>query len=64
MEGETREKKKKMVETLQYIMKGGTGSTEVKKKIGILDGMIILTITCASEMWAWNERQRLRNQVY
>ncbi len=42
-------------------MKGRTVSVEVKQ--GACDGIIVPTITYASETWMWNERQRSRIQV-
>ncbi len=59
MEGETRERVvqgRKVVESLGCMMKGRTVSMEVKK--GLCDGIIVPTITYASETWVWNERQR------
>ncbi len=61
MEGETRERAvqgRKVVGSLGHMMKGRTVSMEVKK--GPCDGIIVLTITYASETWVWNERQRSR----
>ena len=64
MDGETRERAvqgRKVVGSLGRIMKGRTVSMEVKK--GLRDGVIIPTITYASETWVWNERQRSRIQA-
>ncbi len=62
-EGETRERVmqgRKVVGSLGCMMKGRTVSMEVKKRLH--DGIIVLTITHASETWVWNERQRSRIQ--
>ncbi len=64
MEGETRERAvqgRKVVGSLGCMMKGRTVSMEVKE--GLRDGIIVLTITYASETWVWNERQRSRIQA-
>ena len=42
-------------------MKGRTVSMNVKKGLG--DGVLLPTITYASETWAWNESQRSRIQA-
>jgi len=64
MDGETRERAvqgRKVVGSLGRIMKGRTVSLEVKK--GLRDGVIVPTITYASETWVWNESQRSRIQA-
>ena len=64
MEGETRERAvqgRKVVGSLGRMMKERTVSMEVKK--GLRDGIIVPTLTYASETWAWNERQRSRIQA-
>ncbi len=64
MEGEPRERAvqgRKVVGSLGHMMRGRTVSTEVKK--GQRDGIIVLTMTYASETWVWNERQRSRIQA-
>ncbi len=53
--------RRKVLGSLGRMMKGRTVSMEVKK--GLHDGIIVLTITYASEIWVWNERQRPRMQV-
>ncbi len=61
MEGETREgavQGRKVVGSLGRMMKGRIVSMEVKK--GLHDGIIVLTITYASETWVWNERSRIQ----
>ena len=56
MDGETRERAiqgRKVVGPLGRIMKGRTVSMDVKK--GLCDGVLLPTITYASETWVWNE---------
>ncbi len=58
MEGDIRERAvqgRKVAGSLGCMMKGRTVSMEVKKEL--CDGIIVLTITYASETWVWNERQ-------
>ncbi len=62
MEGEMKEKSvqgKKVVRFLGCMMKERTVSMEVKKK-GPHNGIIVPTVTYASETWVWHERQRSR----
>ncbi len=57
IEGETREtavQGRKVIGSLEHVMKGRIVSMEVKK--GLHDGIIVPTITYASETWVWNER--------
>ncbi len=59
MDSETRDRampRRKVAGSLGCMMKRRTVSMEVKK--GLLDGIIIQTITDASGTWVWNERQR------
>ena len=61
MEGETRERAvqgRKVIGSLGRMMRERTVSSEVKK--GLRDGIIVPTLTYASETWVWNERQRSR----
>ncbi len=60
MEGEIREKSgwiSRVYDERKDSKHGG------KKKKGLHDGLIVLTIMYVSETWVWNERQRSRIQV-
>ncbi len=64
MEGETREKVvqgRKVVGSQGCMTKGRTVGLEVKK--GLCDGIIVPSITYASETWVWNKRQRSKIQA-
>ncbi|WP_435325976.1 hypothetical protein, partial [Klebsiella pneumoniae] len=64
MDGETRERAiqgRKVIGTLGRMMKERTVSNDVKK--GLRDGIVVPTLTYASETWVWNESQRSRIQA-
>ncbi len=63
-EGETRERAmqgRKVVGSLGHIMKGISGSMEVKRDLR--NTVIVPALTYASKTWAWNESQRSRVQA-
>ena len=64
MDGEMRERAiqgRKVIGSLGRMMRERTVSNDVKK--GLRDGIIVPTLTYASETWVWNERQRSRIQA-
>ena len=64
LEGETRERAvqgRKVVGSLGRMMRERTVSRDVKK--GLRDGIIVPTLTYASETWVWNVNQQSRIQA-
>ncbi len=63
MEVETREKSCAREEngSLRWMMKERTVNMEVMK--GLRGGILVPTLTYASETWVWDERQRSKIQV-
>ena len=64
LEGKTRERAvqgRKVVGSLGRMMRERTVSRDVKK--GLRDGIIVPTLTYASETWVWNVNQQSRIQA-